>query len=228
MSESKPAAMLKPRTLPWLVAALVLDVLLLALATFPQAMTRLTPEAALSWRGALAALLPLPALVLTAIPSGRWKYVLVFWRWRDPLPACRAFSVHALADPRIDLDQLRRHVGTFPAEPRAQNTRWYALYKDVESEPSVAESQRSFLLFRDLATLSALLLLVVPALFWWWVHNAAGAKASALLFLVQYLGAALAARATAIRFVRNVLAIHSARKVARAAPRKARAPQGKP
>lgn len=204
---------LKGRNLAWLVATLVLDVLILLVLAFQTAIQDLTPTAIAAVRTSLTVLLPIPALILSSLLSADQKAVLVFWRFKHPLPGARAFSVYAQADHRIDLAKLKNHVGEFPADPREQNAKWYGLYKQVDSDPSVVDSHKNYLLFRDIAAMSLLLVPVLPVAMYLIGFDTARILISAAWFLGQYLVTAWAARTTGIRFVQNVLAVHASRKV---------------
>jgi hypothetical protein len=142
---------LKGRNLAWLVATLVLDFLVLLVMAFSTAIDDLTPTRMAIIRAILTALLPVPALIFSSLLSADHKAVLVFWRFKYPLPGSRAFSVHAPVDPRIDLAKLEKNVGKFPVSERDQNSKWYGLYKQVDSELSVVDSHKNYLLFRDIA-----------------------------------------------------------------------------
>jgi hypothetical protein len=209
---------LKYRNLAWLVATLVLDVVVLLVIAFHTAIEDLTPTTVMAIRASLTALLPVPALILSSLISANHKAVLVFWRFRHPLPGARAFSVHAAADPRIDLVALRKNVGEFPTAQRDQNAKWYGLYKSVDSDPSVVDSHKNFLLFRDLAAMSLLLVPAVPLAMYFAGIDTTRMQVCAALFLGQYLLTAFAARTTGIRFVQNVLAVHASRKVSGSKP----------
>jgi len=83
----------------------------------------------------------------------------------------------------------------------------------IPNEPEVQEAHKLFLMYRDMAVLSLPLVALVPLSL-----NVAGAPNSTparavVLFVVQYLLTALSARWSGIRFVCNVMAIHSARKI---------------
>ena len=156
---------------------------------------------------------PTPALILSSLLSADHKAVLVFWRLRNPLPGARAFSVHAPADPRIDLAKLRKNVGEFPTTERDQNSKWYGLYKQVDSDPSVVDSHKNYLLFRDIAAMSLLLVPALPLILYLSGVDSTRMLVSAAWFMGQYLVTAFAARTTGIRFVQNVLAVHASRKV---------------
>lgn len=215
MSDTKnySSKTLKDRNLVWLVATLVLDVLVLLVLAFHTAIQDLTPTAIAAVRTSLTVLLPIPVLILSSLISADHKAVLVFWRFKFPLPGSRAFSVYALADHRIDLTKLKKHVGEFPVAPRDQNAKWYSLYKQVDSEPSVADSHKNYLLFRDIAAMSLLLVPVVPVAMHFSGVETPRILISAALFFCQYLITAFSARTTGIRFVQNVLAVHASRKI---------------
>lgn len=215
MSEIKDysSKTLKRRNLAWLVATLVLDVLVLLVIAFHAAIQDLTPTAIAAFRASLTILLPIPVLILSSLISADHKAILVFWRFKFPLPGSRAFSVHAPADHRIDLTKLKKNVGEFPVDPRDQNAKWYSLYKQVDSDPSVADGHKNYLLFRDIAAMSLLLVPVLPVAMYFIGVDAVRILISAALFLCQYLITAFSARTTGIRFVQNVLAVHASRKV---------------
>lgn len=209
---------LKGRNLAWLVATLVLDVLVLLVIAFNTAIDELTSTKVAVIRASLTTLLPIPALILSSLISSDHKAILVFWRRQHPLPGARAFSVHAPADPRIDLSKLKKNVGEFPSAEREQNSKWYGLYKQVASDPSVVDSHKNYLLFRDIAAMSLLLVPALPLAMYFSGVDSTRMLVSAAWFLGQYLILAFAARTTGIRFVQNVLAVHASRKVAGSRP----------
>ena len=161
----------------------------------------------------MTGILPVAVLLLSAVVPQNIKAMLVYWKLKNPLPGSEAFTRYAPADPRIDMVALKKNVGAWRTEPAEQNSLWYKLYRKVGSETAVAEAHKSFLLFRDMAVVSLLLSGFVPLGFWLTniEHNAC--TFSFLLFAVQYVCTALAARHSGVRFVTNVLAEHSVRKV---------------
>ena len=218
---------LKGRNLAWLVATLVLDVLVLLVIAFHTAIDDLTPTKVAVIRASLTALLPIPVLILSSLISSDHKAILVFWRIKHPLPGARAFSVHAPADHRIDLAKLKKNVGEFPTAERDQNSKWYGLYKQVDSDASVVDSHKNYLLFRDLAAMSLVLLPTLPIVLYFSGIDSNRMLVSAAWFLGQYLITAFAARTTGIRFVQNVLAVHASRKVIGSKPAAPRRPETK-
>lgn len=203
---------LKRRNVTWLVATGIVDVVVLSVVAFHVPLDSLTTQMA-AVRSGLTALLPIPILVLSYLIPQNLKAQLVFWRWKNPLPGSRAFSKYAPADPRIDLVALKKNVGSFPETEKEQNATWYRLYKLVQSDVAVIESHQNFLLFRDIAAMSLCLVPTVPIGFLCMGVSKSTALLSAVVFLVQYLATALASRNNGIRFVQNVLAIHSTQKI---------------
>lgn len=197
---------LKAQNLPWICAALALDIALLV-ATVCLEYLGEWPTKAMAARFALTTFLPIVALLLIAIIPVELKDTLTYWRVTEVLPGHRAFTVYGPKDSRIDMVALEKTAGPLPNEPKEQNTFWYALYKKVGSEVSVVESHKLSLLFRELAALSFSLLVMVP-IGLYFVFPQAALPAFAL-FLIQYLLCALAGRNSGIRFVTNVLVLHS-------------------
>lgn len=159
-----------------------------------------------SARDGLAAIcMPLAAVVLNGLLGDLAKARLVFWRWQNPLPGCRAFSELMGTDPRIDAAALRAKHGELPHEPKAQNTLWYQLYKKHTESVTVIEAHRAYLLTRDMTAVSA----VFVVLFSMGVLIASvGWKMAALysaVLIAQYLILSTSARNYGRRFVLNVL-----------------------
>lgn len=204
---------LKSSNLPWLVSLVVLDILVLGVFVFTDLIASVSLTRLTAARAAVTGVLPVAVLLLSAVVPQNIKAMLVYWKIKNPLPGSEAFTRHAPADPRIDMTALKRHVGAWGTEPAEQNSLWYRLYRKVGSETAVVEAHKSFLLFRDMAVVSLLLAVVIPTGFWLTnvEHNAV--IFSLFLFAVQYVAAALAARHSGVRFVTNVLAEHSVKKV---------------
>ncbi|WP_267424941.1 hypothetical protein [Methylobacterium sp. GC_Met_2] len=124
--------------------------------------------ASVGWQGLLTGavnLLPVGlALIVTSVANGLLsaavKARLVFLRWHHALPGNRAFSAHAPADPRIDLERLKKALGKkWPESPADQNRAWYRIYKEMEGEAAIIQVHREFLFTRDYAAFALLFLL---------------------------------------------------------------------
>ena len=199
--------------LPWLIFLAALDVLILLLVLFPEALTGRALASTPGFGRLMAvALIPVPTLLLgVALPNGL-KVILIYWRIRYASPEHRAFTEHAAADPRVDTGALRENVGALPDDPEAQNKLWRKLYHQVDMVVTVVESHRAYLLFRDMAAISFFVLVfALTALI---VMHARQAQVwgCATIFFMQYVATAWTARRSGIRFVGAVLAQHGTKR----------------
>jgi len=201
---------LKSQNRKWLTGYLLAQVLLFglfcgvvafSLEDFDELLSRIkTP-------GGLFPLIAFPlSIVLEGILSNNYKAILVFWRLRNPLPGCRAFSDIARQDPRIDMDRLvELFPEGLPQEPAKQNREWYRLYRKYKSEPVVLDAHKSFLLTRDLATLTVIIIPVCLIGHFIW-----GTPAQLIFYyiaveVIALIGITIASRNYGKRFVANVL-----------------------
>lgn len=159
--------------------------------------------------GLLALCFPLVTIVLNGVLGDLGKARLVFWRWRDPLPGCRAFSIIMARDPRIDVARLHVKLNSVPSEPKEQNALWYRLYKAHMDKQTILEAHRYYLLTRDMTALAAIFAVslslgaFISAVGWKMAAMYAGS------LLAQYIIVATSARNYGNRFVANVLAEES-------------------
>lgn len=159
--------------------------------------------------GIIAASLPLLAVVFSGVLSDLGKARLVFWRWHNPLPGCRAFTDLLSTDPRIDVPTLRKKLGELPQDPQAQNALWYGLLKKHSADMKISDAHRIYLLTRDMATMSALFVVLFSIGV---VAGSVGRKTVAfysVALIAQYLLVARAARNYGTRFVLSVLSEES-------------------
>lgn len=200
---------LKTQNIPRVWGVVIADALSLVGLTYPAHLDRVSLSIATVVRFSSAAIAPVAVLLLTSIVPAAVKDAFVFWRVRNAMPGHRAFSLHAQRDSRIDLQRLRENIGRFPKDPREQNTLWYRLYKKVEADLMIIFAHRNYLLFRDIAALSAVLVVVAPIILLVLGAALPAIWSSFCLFAIQYLATALAARNHGNRLVTNVLALHS-------------------
>lgn len=157
-------------------------------------------------KGLAATVVTFLTIILTGILPSGIKAVLVFWRINDVLPGHRAFTELAQKDPRVDLRRIKRKHGELPDNPVEQNRLWYRIYKANEPKVTIRDSQKMFLLTRDLAAISFILLILFSAAILI-VPGSILPKLSYVLFLlVQYVVLAIVARNYGNRFTCNVLA----------------------
>ena len=203
---------LKDTNTPRLGAAMIANVVLYALVVRGEEI--LAGGWPIAWRAAAELV---PACVLFAFISvangllpPMAKARLVFWRWRHPLPGCRAFSDLAKRDPRVNVPALRAKFGTFPKAEVDQNALWYRLYRTVEHDAAVAQGHRDFLFARDYAALAALAILPLGAAAFVQAGSFRQAATYWAILMVQYLVACFAAANFGRRLVCTVLAVKSA------------------
>ena len=172
------------------------------------------------WKGLFTAatnLLPVGfAFIVTSVANGllsaNMKARLVFLRWTHALPGHRAFSKHAPADPRIDLDRLKKSLGNKLSEgPEAENKAWYRIFKEVEAAPEVQHIHREFLFMRDYAGFSALFLVGLGVAALVLVQSLKVALTYCLVLLLQFIVVRHVAATYGTRFVCTVLAVKSAK-----------------
>jgi len=153
----------------------------------------------------IAAAIPIVSILLNGLLGDQMKARLVFWRWKNPLPGCRAFSDLIRKDPRININNLKGRLGSFPRSPKDQNSLWFKLYRKHSESLVVSDSHRIYLLTRDIAGLAAIFAVLFPMCV---VLTSATIQVVLIYFivlLIQYLIAATSARNYGNRFVMNVL-----------------------
>jgi hypothetical protein len=163
-------------------------------------------------RGVWVLIVPLLLFVLNGIVSSDFKAILSFWRFKNPLPACRAFSFYADKDDRIDKNFLTSKFGQLPVLPKEQNSLWYKIYKKHQENPVVKKSHKDFLLARDITSVAflffnvggiSLLILSVESVKWLYV----------IYLLIQFIIFAIVAQNHGKRFVCNALAIETSTEI---------------
>lgn len=152
------------------------------------------------------ALLP----VVNGLIGSQTKARLVFWRWNNPLPGCRAFSEHAHHDPRFDIGALERKLGKLPEDEHEQNTTWFRLYRTVESVPAVSHTHRDFLFTRDYAALAVLFLVILGGFSIFQMKDWSRTIDYVAFLAAQYLIVRYVAARYGYRFVTTVLAVKAA------------------
>jgi len=155
--------------------------------------------------GIIAVFIPIAVIVLSGVISDTMKARLVFWRWRNPLPGCRAFSALMESDPRINAKVLAAKHGNFPRTPSAQNALWYKIYREHKLKRMIWSAQQVFLLTRDLIAIAACFAVLFSA-------GAALARVDwktwlgyTAVLILQYMVVARAARNYGTSFVLDVL-----------------------
>jgi hypothetical protein len=140
------------------------------------------------------------------IPRGLKEW-LVFWRVKHRLPGYRAFTKYAHGDYRIFPDDLIQSIGGMPETPQAENSTWYRLYNMHEADDRVRESNRLYLLYREISSYTVLTAIVSSAGYVTFGGNINGFLGLLGFLFVVYILSIIGARIYAIKLVRQVLAI---------------------
>lgn len=203
----------KSLNMKWLVLLAVADLFVVLLFVAPDLLSGTSLTQVGIGRVFTSMAMPVVVLLIVNVLPHDVKSMLVYWKPLGVLPGCKAFTKYGPADPRIDMAELAKHVGALPTKPAEQNAKWYALFKLVANETEVAEAHKLFLMYRDMAALSFPLIVLVPAALHLAGVATGGLWIAAAIFVAQYLLTAFSARWSGERFVCNVLAVHSAKKV---------------
>lgn len=152
--------------------------------------------------------LPLVPILTTAL-SGflpqTVKEVIVFFRFKNRLPGCRAFSIWAHRDLRIDPDALVKKHGILPKDPFQENRLWYSIYKVHQNEPIILTSHKDYLMLRDFASVAVIFLFAGTLSIWFAPCNYSIKAAYIVVLFAQSLLLQFSARNYGVRFVTNVL-----------------------
>lgn len=204
---------LKSLNMKWLVMLAVLDMIVVLLFVAPEIINDATWNQLAVMRGLATTVLPVLVLLLTGLLSHNVKTILVYWRIKNPMPACEAFTRHGPADVRIDMVALKKNVGALPTDPAEQNKKWYKLYKMVGDDKAVVEAHKMYLMYRDMVAMSLPLIVLVPISLYFSGVTASAVWITAAFFAVQFVACCLGARNNGARFVCSVLSVHSTRKI---------------
>lgn len=148
--------------------------------------------------------------IINGLLSAETKSRIVFMRWSNSLPGCEAFTRYTTTDPRINLSSIESTYGPLPTDPLQQNALWYKLYRSVETDPSVMQVHREFLLARDYTGLALMMVIVLGAAGFIQIPSTVTALSYFVLLLIQFMLAGQAARNHGRRFVTTVLALKGA------------------
>lgn len=145
------------------------------------------------------------SLILNYFLPSEWKNRLIYLRWQNPLPGCRAFTKLAKKDNRISYEDLVAQYGELPENPKDQNILWYKIYKKKQADEVVRDSHGRWLLFRDMFAIT-FIILVPSAVFTFWYSGIEKGILFALTYCILVLVLWICARNTGNRFACNVLA----------------------
>ncbi len=154
------------------------------------------------------------ATVFNGLLSAEAKARVVFLRWHHALPGHRAFSEHAVRDPRIDVAVLQTiHGGPLPTDPVEQNRTWYRMYKSIENDAAVRQTHCDYLLMRDYTSLCAVFIFLYGTAGMFTIPSMRISLIYLAILAVQFVLVRLAACNYGNRFVATVLARKSGKEM---------------
>lgn len=205
-----PSKHLKKTNIPTLIVFLIWNIAVFLVASNGMSTFWVSIRDRISELGARGSLFcfltPLVLAVACGLLPASWKATLVFWRFRNALPGCRAFSEFAKRDPRIDESLLLKQLDKVPSSARDENATWYRWYKVVQDHVIVKESHKQFLLNRDLTGIAFLFCIfgtpaLIPA-----GSSVLNTCVYAAITTLQFIILSVVARNHGNRFVCNVMA----------------------
>lgn len=156
--------------------------------------------------GFFFSILILLIIVLSGMISNKVKEMVVFWKIKDRLPGCRAFSQYSKEDSRIDLKVLKSKFGKIPTSPSEQNRYWYKIFKTL-NDKSNDSTHKDSLLCRELAVMTIEMFVFTIPIF---LFYGAVIGFSYFVFIVlEYFMVRYCAKNSAERLVVNTLALAS-------------------
>lgn len=168
-------------------------------------------EAAAAPGTAALGLIVIASLLLLGMVKPNWRDRIMHWRWRDPLPGCRAFTQVGPTSSHVDMAALEATYGPLPTSGADQNRLFYRIYRDHRDDVGVLDAHGRYLAARDIGTITALVMLFLPWLAWWASGDAGRSFAYGLALVAVYALCVVATKNYSWRMVQHVLALASSR-----------------
>jgi hypothetical protein len=151
--------------------------------------------------------------VINGLINGKAKNRLVFWKWKNPLPGCEAYTVYAKNDDRYTEAEVLRifHPDSDDPEtlkdPNKQNAHFYKnIFLPMQNKPAVQQAERNFLFTRDYAAISFVMLVSLGVAGYFVITADHNWVLYSLGLIVQFLLARTAARNYGIETVTDSIA----------------------
>lgn len=158
--------------------------------------------------GIMFILLPIFLVIIQGLIPPKIKEIIIFWKIKNRLPGCQAFSKYLYEDNRIDKKKLMEKYGKFPKKEEKQNKLWYLIYKDVSSDAGIVKAHKDYLLTREL-TILTIFFFIFPIILLYFDTNIKTLFLFIIFLILEYLIIRYSSKNYAIRFVTNVLALAS-------------------
>lgn len=156
-------------------------------------------------------LIVVASLLLLGLINSNWRDRIMHWRWRDPLPGCRAFTSVGPHSSHVNMALLEDQYGPLPVVGNEQNQLFYRIYREFRDDVGVLDAHGRYLAARDIGTITALVMVPLPGLAWWASGNGGRALVYGVALFLLYLLCAIAAKNYSLRMVQHVLALASSK-----------------
>ena len=156
-------------------------------------------------------LIVIASLLLLGMINPNLRDRIIHWRWRDPLPGCRAFTGVGPQSSHVNMAVIDARFGPLPTECGEQNKLFYKINREHRDDIGVLDSHGRYLAARDIGTITAILAISLPWLAWWATGNFWRSAAYGAALLATYCFCAIAAKNYSWRMVQHVLALASSK-----------------
>lgn len=154
-------------------------------------------------------LLPILLIVLQGLIPSKIKEILIFWKKKNRLPGCQAFTKYMKEDNRINKKILIEKYGKLPKKEEKQNKLWYSIYRKI-SDKGIDKTHKDYLLSRELTIVTVFFIPIFPMILWYFTNIENKILIIFSIFLIlEYLIIRYVAKNHAERLVTNVLALAS-------------------
>lgn len=156
-------------------------------------------------------LIVVASLLLLGLINPEWRDRIMHWRWRHPLPGCRAFTSVGPRSSHVNMAVLEAQYGPLPSAGQEQNQLFYRIYREFRDDIGVLDAHGRYLAARDIGTITALVMVPLPWLAWWASGNSGSAAIYGVVLFLVYALCVIAAKNYSWRMVQHVLALASSK-----------------
>lgn len=156
-------------------------------------------------------LIVVASLLLLGLINPDWRDRIMHWRWRDPLPGCRAFTSVGPRSSHVNMAVLEAQYGPLPSAGKDQNQLFYRIYRQFRDDIGVLDAHGRYLAARDIGTITALVMVPLPWIAWWASSNGEPAVIYGVVLFLVYALCVIAAKNYSWRMVQHVLALASSK-----------------
>ncbi|MFD1735406.1 hypothetical protein ACFSCX_02405 [Bacillus salitolerans] len=138
---------------PHIFAFIIINLLIIGIDNFLSIDIKNIDKPAIVRIVSMPSIAVLSAYVVNGLLTSEMKFRIVFFKWKNPLPASRLLKV-IKKDSRFEIEQVIEKFGEIPIDPIKQNAYWYQkIYKINQDKEKIRDAHRNFLMTRDLTAI---------------------------------------------------------------------------